>query len=120
MYACRWKRPAPAELASARTTKGPVTSRALRMLLRLDNPETRTTAGGTNTGAAQGVVRVGFRYAAPACRRLAAGHLQGPAKHVTTNTDHLLSLVRKRYQRVKRTLCRCLTTSSLARVQSTL
>ena len=27
---------------------------------------------------------------------LAAGHLQGPVKHVTTDTDHLLSLVEKR------------------------
>src|SRR3954466_7628760 len=53
----------------------------------------RTTAGGTSPAALQRVVRVGLRYAAPACRSLAAGHLQGPAKHVTTDTDHLLSLV---------------------------
>src|SRR6476646_10057811 len=68
----------------------------------------------------QGVVRVGFRYAAPACRLLAAGHLQGPAKRVTTDMDHLLSLVDPIYQHTRRRPEAVLVVSSVARVQSTL
>src|SRR6476469_6367755 len=58
------------------------------------NPEPRTAADGTNLGGASGGGPGWIPlYAAPACRLRAAGHLQGPAKHVTTDTDHLLSLV---------------------------
>src|SRR3954452_15721908 len=69
------------------------------------NPETSELLPvGPDPAASRGVVRVGFRYAAPSCRSLTAGHLQGPAKHVTTDTDHLLSLVTEMYQRGQRHL----------------
>lgn len=49
------------------------------------------------------VSRLGFRQWDPAKPLLAAGHLQGPARTVTIDTDHLLPLVREMYQAPGRT-----------------
>ena len=61
---------------------------------QLDKPADQTRHRGNHVPVGQPAVsRLGFRQWDPAKPRLAAGHLQGPARTGTIDTDHLLPLV---------------------------